>query len=169
GEELRAEALGLAPEVLHHRRAHDPVGVARVVLDVARDHQLAAPSEALDDERLQVRARGIQGRRVPGWAASDDDQLTCLVVQFLLRCIKRFGPVEPSWRDASHRSFKQRYERPRAPGLTHLEQDRGGPALVLVQRARRPKQPPQGVWLAFCRYAVGRKPVAAARDTGGAV
>ena len=52
GDELGAEALGLAAEVLHHLRAHDPVGVAGVVLDVARDHQLAAPLEALDHERL---------------------------------------------------------------------------------------------------------------------
>ena len=33
------------------------VRVARVVLDVARDHELAAPREALDHERLEVRAR----------------------------------------------------------------------------------------------------------------
>ena len=60
GDELGAEALGLAAEVGHHRRPHDAVGVARVVLDVARDHQLAAPVEALDDERAQVGARGVE-------------------------------------------------------------------------------------------------------------
>ena len=64
GHELRAEALGLAAEVGHHRRPDDAVGVARVVLDVARDHQLAAPVEALDDERGQVGARGVEGCRV---------------------------------------------------------------------------------------------------------
>ena len=57
GDELGAEALGLAAEVVHHLGPHDPVGVARVVLDVARDHQLAAPLEPLDHERLQVGAR----------------------------------------------------------------------------------------------------------------
>ena len=57
GEELGAEALGLAAEVLHHHRAHHAVGVARVVLDVRGDHQLTAPVEALDHERVQVGAR----------------------------------------------------------------------------------------------------------------
>ena len=76
GDELGAEALGLAPEVGHHRRPHHAVGVARVVLDVARDHQLAAPVEPLDDERAQVRARRVERRRVPGRAAADDDHVT---------------------------------------------------------------------------------------------
>src|SRR5207248_2768301 len=48
GDELRAEALGLAAEVGHHLGPHDPVGVAGVVLDVAGDHQLSAPGEPLD-------------------------------------------------------------------------------------------------------------------------
>jgi hypothetical protein len=33
---------------------------SRVVLDVACDHQLAAPLEALDHERFQIGARGVQ-------------------------------------------------------------------------------------------------------------
>ena len=68
GDEVRAEALGLAAEVCHHLRAHDALGVARVVLHVARDHQLAAPVEALDHERLQVRACSVKGGRIPGRA-----------------------------------------------------------------------------------------------------
>ena len=96
GQELRAEALGLAPEVLHHRRAHDPVGIARIVLDVARDHQLAAPGEALDHERLQVGARGVERGRVPGRASADDDEFSCVPVHFCLRSIKRIGSVKPS-------------------------------------------------------------------------
>src|SRR5204862_7245702 len=51
-DELGPEALGLAPELRHHLRPHHAVRVARVVLDVARDHQLTAPLEALDHERL---------------------------------------------------------------------------------------------------------------------
>ena len=66
-------------EVLHHLGPEDAVGVARVVLDVARDHQLAAPLEALDDERLQVRARRVERSRVAGRAAADDDQLAYIV------------------------------------------------------------------------------------------
>ena len=47
GQELCAEALGLRTEVLHHLRAEDAFGIARVVLDVARDHELAAEHHAL--------------------------------------------------------------------------------------------------------------------------
>ena len=63
----------------HHLGPHDAVGVARVVLDVARDHQLAAPLEALDHERLELGARGVERCRVAGRAAADDDQLTHVV------------------------------------------------------------------------------------------
>ena len=59
---------------------HDPVGVAGIVLDVARDHQLAAPGEALDHEGLQVGARGVQRGRIAGGATADDDQLTDVLV-----------------------------------------------------------------------------------------
>ena len=76
GDELGPEALGLPAEVGHHRRADDAVGVAGVVLDVARDHQLAAPVEALDDKRAQVGAGGVEGGGVAGRAAADDDHVT---------------------------------------------------------------------------------------------
>ncbi len=56
GDEAGAEALGLGAELVHHLGAHDPVGVARVVLDVGRVLKLAAPLEALDHERLEVGA-----------------------------------------------------------------------------------------------------------------
>ena len=85
GDELGAEALGLAAEVGHHRRPHDAVGVARVVLDVARDHQLAAPVEALDHERAQVGARRVERGRVAGRAAADDDHVTNVAHEVLLR------------------------------------------------------------------------------------
>ena len=75
GEELGAEALGLATEVLHHRRAQHAVRVAGVVLDVARDHQLATPVEAFDHQRLEVCARGVQRGRVAGRAAADHDHV----------------------------------------------------------------------------------------------
>ena len=83
GEELRAETLGLAAEVLHHRRAQHAVGITGVVLDVARDHQLAAPAEAFDHQRLEVCARGVERSRVPGRAASDHDHIPN-VTHFLL-------------------------------------------------------------------------------------
>jgi hypothetical protein len=79
GDELGAESLGLATEVGHHRRPDDAVGVPRVVLHVARDHQLAAPVEALDDEGVQVGAGRVEGRGVAGRAAADDDHVTNVV------------------------------------------------------------------------------------------
>ena len=96
GDELGAEALGLAPELRHHLGAHDPVGVAGIVLDVARDHQLAAPAEALDHERLQVCARSVKSRGVSRRPSADHDQVTYVAHRFLsgkrVCCIKRFRP-----------------------------------------------------------------------------
>src|SRR5439155_5783195 len=85
-----------ATELSHHLRAHHAVGVARIVLDVARDHQLAAPVEALDHQRLEIRPCRVESRGVPGGAAADDDQLT-YVVHFVPSlkwscCIKRSAP-----------------------------------------------------------------------------
>jgi hypothetical protein len=75
GDELGVEALGLPSKLLHHLRPHDPVGIAGVVLNVARDHQLAAPVESLDHERSQVRARSVEGGRIPRGAAADHDHV----------------------------------------------------------------------------------------------
>ena len=86
GDEAGPEALGLGAELAHHLRAHDPLGVARVVLDVGRVLQLAAPLEALEDERLEVGARGVERRRVAGGPAADDDY----VLDLLLLC--HFSP-----------------------------------------------------------------------------
>ena len=78
-QERRAESLRLAPEVLHHRRAEDTVGVPRVVLHVGGDHQLATPVEALDHERLEVRARGVERSGVAGGTSADHDQVADIV------------------------------------------------------------------------------------------
>ena len=75
GDEARAEALRLVAELLHHLRPHDPLGVAGVVLDVGRLLEQPAPEEALDDERVQVRAGGVERRGVARRTASDDDDL----------------------------------------------------------------------------------------------
>ena len=75
GDEAGAEALGLVAQVLHHLRAHHAFGIAGVVLDVGRLLQQAAPGEALDHERLEIGARGVERRRVAGRAAADDDDV----------------------------------------------------------------------------------------------
>ena len=75
-DELRSEALGLAAEVGHHRRPEYPVRVAGVVLDVARDHELPTPVEALDDERAQVGAGGVESGGIARRATADDDHVT---------------------------------------------------------------------------------------------
>ena len=73
-DELGAEALGLAAELGHHLRAEHAVRIAGIVLDVARDHELAAPLESLDDERLEVGARSVERGGVARRPAADDDQ-----------------------------------------------------------------------------------------------
>src|ERR1700675_467854 len=80
GEKLGAEPLGLASELAHQLRTHDPFREAGVVLYVARDHQLAAPLKAFDDEVLQSGAGAVEWSRISGWAAADDDQLANSVV-----------------------------------------------------------------------------------------
>ena len=80
GDEARAEALGLGAELVHHLRPHDPLGIAGVVLDVGRVLQLAAPLEALEDERLEVGPRRVEGGRVAGRPAADDDHVLDLLL-----------------------------------------------------------------------------------------
>ena len=73
GHEPRAEALRLVAELLHHLRAHDPLGIARVVLHVGGLLEQPAPLEALEDERVEIRAGRVERSRVAGWPAPDDD------------------------------------------------------------------------------------------------
>jgi hypothetical protein len=71
--ERRAEPLGLLAEDLHHVRAHDAFGEARVVLDVGGDGELPAGLGAFDHDGRQVRAGGIDGRRQAGRAGAQDE------------------------------------------------------------------------------------------------
>ncbi len=75
GQELGAEALGLLPELRHEVGAHDPVGEARVVLDVGRQHELPAGLQTLDDQGLQVGSGGVDGGRESRRARPDDDDV----------------------------------------------------------------------------------------------
>jgi hypothetical protein len=84
--EGRAEALGLSPEAVHQRGTHDALGEPRVVVDVGRQHELpagqvglVAAAAALDHQRLQVRARGVDRRReARGSGTEDDDPVSSL-------------------------------------------------------------------------------------------
>ena len=67
---------------LHHQlRAHDAVGEAGEVLDLGGEHQLpagliaGARRLALDDERREVGAGGVDGRGQAGGAGADDDDV----------------------------------------------------------------------------------------------
>src|SRR4051812_15557581 len=80
GHEAGSEALRLGTELVHHLRPHDAFGVAGVVLDVGRVLQLAAPTEALEDERLEVGAGRVERCRVTGGATADDDHVFRLLV-----------------------------------------------------------------------------------------
>ena len=72
---LGADMLGLRLHLLHQPGALDDVGKAGIVLDIGGDGELAAGLQALDDDRLEHGARGIDRRRVAGRARADDDDL----------------------------------------------------------------------------------------------
>ena len=67
--------LGLLAELQHQLGAKDPVGETGEVLDVGGEHELPAGADALDHDRVQVRPGGVDGRREPGRAGSDDDDV----------------------------------------------------------------------------------------------
>src|SRR5436305_895837 len=72
-DEAGPEALGLGAELGHHLRTHDPVRIARVVLDLGRVLQLPAPLETLENQRLEVCPRGVERCGVAGGPTADDD------------------------------------------------------------------------------------------------
>ena len=59
-DELRAEALGLAPEHVHHLGTLDAVLEAGIVLDLGGDGELAAGLMALDQQRGEIGARRVE-------------------------------------------------------------------------------------------------------------
>ena len=77
-DDHRPESLGLRTEQLHHLRPQHAFGKAGVVLDVGGDRQLAARLQPREQQRLEIRARRVDGRRVSRWTRSDDDDLVLL-------------------------------------------------------------------------------------------
>jgi hypothetical protein len=82
GDELGPEPLGLAAHVVHELGAHDAVTEAGEVLDLGRVHERTAGRDrSLEHQRLQVRARGVDGRGVPRRSGSDDDDVAYVLVR----------------------------------------------------------------------------------------
>ena len=75
GDDLGADMGGLLLHLLHQPRALDHVGKARIVLHVGGDGELAAGLDALDQNRFEHRARGVDRGGVAGRAGTDDDDL----------------------------------------------------------------------------------------------
>jgi hypothetical protein len=81
-QDLRPEASRLFLHLVHELRTQDPVGEARVVLDVGGEHQLASGLEALQKQGFEVGPRGIERSREPGGAGSDHDHVSDVVRAF---------------------------------------------------------------------------------------
>ena len=82
--QLGLEALGLGPHDAHELGAHDALDEAGVVLDLGRQHELAAGLVtrrrrlALDDQRLELGPGRVEGGGQAGGPAAHDDDLAML-------------------------------------------------------------------------------------------
>ncbi len=74
-DELGPDMLGLLLHLLHQPGALDDVGEAGIVLDIGGDGELAAGLDALNQDRLQHGAGGIDRSRIARRPGTDDDQL----------------------------------------------------------------------------------------------
>ncbi|MBX3686984.1 MAG: hypothetical protein KF909_12660, partial [Rhodocyclaceae bacterium] len=72
--DLGIEALGMLEESFHQLGSHHPIGVGGPVVDVRGGHQLATLCEAGDQDWLEIRAGGVYGGRITGWAGSEYEQ-----------------------------------------------------------------------------------------------
>ena len=63
--------------LLHQIGAQDAVAEARIVVDGRGQHQLTALLDALDDQRLEIGAAGVQRRRQTRRTSPDDGDLRC--------------------------------------------------------------------------------------------
>lgn len=72
---VRAETLGLAAYVVHHLEGFDAVGVAREILYFGGNHELSARLHALEEDRVEVSARGVDGSGVARRSGADDETL----------------------------------------------------------------------------------------------
>src|SRR5229473_1523559 len=84
GFELGSESLRLLAHVFDELRPHNAVGEAGIVLNVRGEGKLAAGLVPVQDERLQVRAPGVDGGSETGAAAADDEDVVHSIFLHLL-------------------------------------------------------------------------------------
>src|SRR5437879_2513572 len=72
---LGAKPLRLPAHMFDQLRAEDAVGKTREILDHSRQRELAARFITIDDQRLEIGARGINCSRKAGAPAPDDDHV----------------------------------------------------------------------------------------------
>ena len=98
-EDAGAESLGLRAEEAHQLRATDAIGKARVVLDLARRHELAAGLVAAQDDRGQVGACGVDSRGQSRRTGPDDDDMGAFGLAGARRdgLARRKGCATPIW------------------------------------------------------------------------
>ena len=77
-DEFGPDVLGLLLHLLHQPGPLDDVCEAGVVLDIGRDGELAAGLDALDQDRLQHGAGGIDRGRIARRPGPDDEELGAL-------------------------------------------------------------------------------------------
>ncbi len=75
GVEFRAKALRLFAHVFDQFGAEDAVRKAGEILDHGGEAELPARLVAVDDQRLQIGARRVDGGGKAGATASDDDHV----------------------------------------------------------------------------------------------
>lgn len=73
---VRAETLRLTAYVVHHLEGFDAIGVAREILYFGGNHELSARLHALEEDRVEVSARGVDGSGVARRSGADDETLS---------------------------------------------------------------------------------------------
>jgi hypothetical protein len=76
--DVDAEAFNVGEHVLHQLRSLQVRGTAGPVLDFRRRGQLAALLHAGDEDRIEARAGGVDGRRVTCGPGTQYDQAVVL-------------------------------------------------------------------------------------------
>ena len=79
GPELGAKALGLLAHVVDEFRALNAVGEAGEILDQSGDGELPAGLMAINDQRAEIGASGVDSGSQPRASGADDDDIANIV------------------------------------------------------------------------------------------